>query len=284
MKNLKSTISGTTKVAGIFGFPVSHSFSPAMHNAAYRALKINAVYVPFEVKPDELAAAVKSIRALGIIGVNVTVPHKEHIIPFLDRIDPLARQIGSVNTVVNIKGALVGYNTDAEGFLKDIRSYGFNPKGKTACIIGAGGAGKAVAAALSQEGAAKIFIYDMNVTLAKKTAKRVPRARLVEQKDIKILLPKTDILINATPCGLHAGDTLPIDANLLHRGLFVYDLVYHRTTDLVRAARLRGVRAANGLGMLLNQGTRAFELMTSHAAPISCMRKELEKILSKKVR
>ena len=267
-------INGTTKTTGIFGFPVKHTFSPAMHNAAFARLALNFVYVPFEVKPGDLKKAVGSLKALGIAGVNVTIPHKEKVIPLLDGLGPLVKQIGSVNTIVNSNGKLKGYNTDAPGFLADLRSKGFNPAGKTALLFGAGGAGKAVAAALSEAGAEKIFITDGAEQKALALSKRTKGSVFLQFKGWKRKIEESDLLVNATPVGMHPGIP-PVKASDLYKSVFVYDLVYNRRTELCKECGKAGAEYSNGLGMLLNQGVIAFELITGKKAPVEVMRKAL---------
>jgi len=150
------------KIYGIFGCPVAHSLSPAMHNAAFKKMSIKAVYVPFEVKPKFLGKAIESIKALGVCGVNITIPHKEAVIRYLDSLSREAKLIGAVNTVVSNKNRLFGYNTDVFGFLKSLRQdIGFNPRNRTIFILGAGGAAKAVCFGLALEGAKRIILSDL---------------------------------------------------------------------------------------------------------------------------
>lgn len=269
------TINGETRITGLFGFPVKHSLSPAMHNAAFHHLGLNYVYVPFEVTPENIPAAVASLRSLSLSGVNVTVPHKETVIPHLDRIDPFARAVGSVNTIVNKNGKLTGYNTDAPGFVKDLKSHGFNPEGKTVILLGAGGAGKAVAAALSKAKARRIYIANNIEKQSSVLAHRTPRAVYLPLAVWKHKLAEADLLVNTTPVGMHAGDAPLATAAELKRSLFVYDVIYNRETELIKAAKKAGCRCADGLGMLLHQGALAFELWTGKPAPVEVMRKAL---------
>jgi len=270
------TINGATKITGIFGYPVEHSFSPAMHNAAFKRLGLDLVYVPFGVKPGELKKAVDSLRALGLAGVNVTIPHKEKVIPFLDALGPLVKQIGSVNTIINSNGKLTGYNTDAPGFLRDILDKGFAPSGKTALLFGAGGAGRAVAASLSRSGIKKTFITDCDALKARRLCGKTPGSVFLAFDRWKQKITESDVLINATPLGMRPGKA-PVTAPELKKGLFVYDLVYNRPTELRKECAKAGVKYSNGLGMLLQQGVLAFEYFTGKKAPVEVMRKELAK-------
>ena len=271
-------ISGSTSVVGIFGYPVKHSLSPYMQNAAFGALKLDFAYLPFEVKPGQLREAVNAVRALGLRGVNVTIPHKESVIRFLDALDPLARRIGSVNTIVNSNGSLKGYNTDAIGFIKDLKNKGFNPSNKTVMLVGAGGAGRAVASALDWAGAKNILITDMQESRARALAAGIKHAEFVGFSNWKSKTGAAALLVNATPAGMRPGKPLAA-AGELTKNIFVYDLVYNRRTELLKEAGKAGAKCANGLGMLLNQGAAAFELWTGRKAPVDLMRRTLLKNL-----
>jgi len=273
------SINGSTFITGIFGHPVTHTLSPAMHNAAFEALSINAAYLPFEVKPQELRGAVGALRLLNIKGVNVTIPHKTSVMKYLDAVDTLAKKIGSVNTIVNKGGKLAGYNTDAGGFLKDILQLGMDPKRASCLLLGAGGAGHAVAAALAQRGAKKIFIADSDGLRARKLAGRTPGAAAVAMNEWKQKLPEVSLVVNATPVGMKKSDPALLEAREIPPGIFIYDLVYQHGTRLIEQARKAKVKHASGLGMLLNQGALAFELWTGRKAPVEVMRRTLLKIL-----
>jgi shikimate dehydrogenase len=274
-------INGSTKVTGIFGYPVEHTLSPQMHNAAFAALRLHFVYVPFTVEPGTLKLAVCAVRSLGLAGVNVTVPYKEKVLGFLDRIDPLARRIGSVNTIVNREGTLYGYNTDAGGFLKDIKEKGFSPKRKRALLIGAGGAARAIAFALDQAGISTLYITSRTAARARRLAKEVRCARYITQQGIPQALADADLIVNATPLGMQADDPSPLATASIEKHHFVYDVVYHRPTRLLKGARAAGARAFNGAGMLLHQGALAFELWTGKKAPVSLMQEILTEALGK---
>jgi shikimate dehydrogenase len=272
-------ISGKSKITGIFGSPVRHTLSPAMHNAAFQHLGLDIVYVPFEVSPESLKKAVDGIRGLGLLGVNVTIPHKENVMRFLDRIDPLARAMGSVNTIVNSGGMLTGHNTDARGFLKDLASNNVKIKGETIIVIGAGGAGRAVSSALSFFGAGKMMITDKDERKARALSGNIKNAEFVPFADFTARISEAKIMVNATPIGMHKGDPSPVEAMFLHKNLFVYDVVYNRKTRLLADAQKKGIRHSDGLGMLLHQGALAFELWTKRKAPVEVMRKALRDAL-----
>ncbi|MBM4128881.1 MAG: shikimate dehydrogenase [Nitrospira sp.] len=264
-------ISGRTRITGIFGYPVEHTLSPAMHNVAFKALGLDFCYVPFLVHPDHLKDAVNGIKALNLRGVNVTIPHKETVIPFLDDIDEEAAFIGAVNTIVNDEGRLKGYNTDGRGFMKSLSEHGISPDGKDLIIVGAGGASRAISYYLSREAKA-LYIYDIE---------REKVRRLVEDlgkiRDNSFLLDEVgsteryNIIINATPLGLKDEDPLPFETTLLKPGQVVCDLIYKKTKLLKEASR-KGSFILDGLGMLLWQGIFAFELWTGKRPPAEIMR------------
>jgi shikimate dehydrogenase len=233
--------------------------------------------MPFEIKPENLKNSVDSIKVLGIAGVNITIPHKESVMQYLDRIDPLAKKIGSVNTIVNNNGVLTGYNTDGKGFLKDLSLNGINPKGKTVLLIGAGGAGRALAGVLSLAGAKKIFITDQDQNRAKKLSASINKAEFEPFKTCHKRIQEADILINATPIGMHKGDPSIIKMEHLNKNIFIYDVIYNRKTLLLEYAKKVKARHSGGLGMLLYQGAFAFELWTNKKAPVTIMKKELLK-------
>ncbi|MBC8476719.1 MAG: shikimate dehydrogenase, partial [Dehalococcoidia bacterium] len=172
-------ITGKTRICGIIGDPVEHSMSPVMHNAAFEALGLDYVYLPFHVQGEELKEAINGIRALNIVGLNVTIPHKMAVIPFLDKLDPLAERMGAVNTIANENGALAGYNTDASGFLQALRAQGIEPDGKSIVILGAGGAAKGISFILAGAGANLVIL---NRTLSRAEELASPIARDYHQK------------------------------------------------------------------------------------------------------
>lgn len=277
------TINGKTKIFGIIGCPVTHSLSPAIHNAAFKKLGLNGAYAAFDVEPKCLGSAIEGVKALGIGGVNVTIPHKEAVIKYLDNLSYEAGLIGAVNTIVNKKGRLAGHNTDIFGFLKSLREdLGFYPKGRAAFIIGAGGAAKAAAFGLAMAGAGRVVLTDKADEKALELACDVELKTKCEcialktnSRGIADMILNSQLLVNAAPCGMHGGDPISVKADFLHKGLCVFDLVYNRETKLVKAARRKGIKACGGLNMLLYQGARAFELWTGRKAPVSVMRKAL---------
>lgn len=279
MKNKKDK-----QLYGLIGYPVKHSFSAFMHNAAFAHYKMNAEYQLFEVSPEELDEFFKkTIVEIGIKGFNVTVPHKERAVAYLDgEKELLVKIIGAVNTIrVEPNGSLSGFNTDAGGFLRDLEEQGATVADKNVFLLGAGGGAKAVAFAIMNQLPKKLSILDIDSAKAQELAKRIKHfypsvaietAMRVEDLDIG----KADILINATPVGMKPEDPLLVKKEWLRPELFVYDLIYNPIeTKLLKIAREVGCRCANGLGMLLYQGCLAFEHWTQKQAPVDVMRKAL---------
>ncbi|MCE5194200.1 MAG: shikimate dehydrogenase [Nitrospiraceae bacterium] len=267
-------ISAKTKVIALFGYPVEHSLSPSMHNTAFKHLKLDFCYVCFSVKPDELKNAAKAIKALSLTGVNVTVPHKEKIMPFLDEIDAEAAFIGAVNTVVNENGKLKGYNTDGRGFMKSVSKAGITVKNKRVLVIGAGGASRAVCYYLGQK-ALKLIIFDVNNKKSNNLANDLKEIspNIHSIKEITNL-EDIDLIINATPLGLKNSDPMPLDIKLIKRNHIVCDLIYKKTKFLASASK-KGCKTMSGLGMLLWQGVFAFELWTGKKPPVDLMKKAI---------
>lgn len=289
MKNIP--ISGKTKVYGVMGYPISHTFSPMMHNAAFEKLGIDAVYVSFAVRPDEIKKAIAGIKTLGLSGLNLTIPHKEICMPYLDELSVEADAMKAVNTIVNQDGKLVGYNTDGRGFVRALKSFlQFDTNRKAAFLFGAGGAGKAVAVQLAIEGSNEIYITDISAEQSRRLAanlkKKFPKCKvkmfLAHQKsEIERAIVDCDLLINATPCGMKHTDPVVVNPKALHKKLVVCDLVYNPAqTKLLAEAKKRNLKTMNGLGMLLYQGVIAFELWTGKKAPVEVMYEALVKQLS----
>jgi len=281
------SISGKTKVCGIIGDPIEHTMSPVMHNAAFKKLGLNFVYLPFRVKKEALSRAVDGVRALNIKGLNVTIPHKVAIIPFLDKLDPLAEKIGAINTIVNDGGVLTGYNTDATGFLQALLEQGVEPEGKTTVILGAGGASRGISFILAERGAHLVILNrqsgraeDLAQRIAKVFEKEVKALALSEENLAKVLA-KADILVNTTSVGMNPDiDETPIPARLLKPSLIVFDIVYNPVrTRLLKEAEAADAKTINGLEMLVWQGAMAFEKWTGRKAPLDLMKREAVKAL-----
>ena len=294
------------KIYGLIGYPVKHSFSPIMHNAAFRYLGIDAEYRLFSIKPEELEKfflkdiTVKDtngndVHAKDILGFNVTIPHKERSLDFvsLDSESAYLSQIGAINTVVRRDGICQGFNTDIAGFQWHLTEKNFfNPQGKQAAILGAGGAGRAVAYVLAKTRVSKIVIFDIDNQKSKGVVDMVkslfsqPQVSCVDAIEQLDLLNK-DLLVNATPIGLKQTDPCLVKPQMLHNELFVYDLIYNPLeTKLLALARKAGASASNGLGMLQYQGALSFQLFTGGQAPIDkifrimgqALRQEIDKL------
>lgn len=277
-------ITGETRLLGLLGDPVSHSLSPRMHNMAFAQLGLPYVYLAFKANESELPAAVAGMRALNAKGFNLTMPDKKAIIPLLDEVTPEARMIGSVNTVVNRDGKLVGYNTDGKGFVRDLLEHGVSIKGKRILMGGAGGAARAVAIQLALDGAAELVV--INRTLEKAVEIRDVIARDISSCKVEALelnedrlrakLVGADIFINSTALGMHPNEDSCIlsGPDLLRPSLVVADFIYNpRKTKLLRMAEQAGCTAINGLGMLLWQGAEAFNIWTGADMPVSLVKK-----------
>ncbi len=275
-----TAIGAATKLIGLLGHPVSHSRSPAMHNAAFASQGLDFVYLAFDVPVDDLWAAVAGLRALGAVGANVTVPHKERVISLLDDVDPLALRTGAVNTIVNRDGRLVGHNSDIHGFLSALESgWGRGPAGIRCLVVGAGGAARAVIAGLSSGGAAEIWVYNRTESRARELCREasawsdVP-LRVLNESDLLSFGPQADLIVNATSVGLDdrvKGTPVPVD--ILHGGQTVMDIVCStHTTPLLAAADMRGAVALDGYEMLVQQAARSYELWTGRTAPVQLMR------------
>ena len=271
---------GTTRVLGVIGHPVSHSLSPAMHNAAIRALNIDYVYVPFHVLPENLGSAIGGVRSLEIAGINVTIPHKERVIEYLDEVDDHALAIRSVNTVTNSDGRLRGDSTDGPGFIRSAEAAWGRIDGCRALILGAGGSAKAVAFALAGIGCEIVVAnrtYQRAVELVEAmnpaAGGRKPRAVELERDALAAEIAGSDLLVNTTSVGMHP-DTggIPLPTDLIRPGLLVYDLVYNPLrTRLIEEAESRGAKAVSGLKMLVYQGALSFEMWTGIEPPVDVM-------------
>lgn len=266
-------ITGKTKVIGIFGDPVEHSLSPVIHNAAFEYLGLDYCYVAFHVKKDSLKDAVQAIRALNLVGVNITVPHKESVIEYLDELSEEAEQIGAVNTILNKESFLKGFNTDAKGFVSSLQEAGVSLENKNVLILGAGGASKAVVYSLLKE---KCRIYIFNRTIAKAQAikdrfSNIGFLEVIEAIE-KNFIEKIDIIINTTSLGLKKDDPMPLNPQHLKPEHIYCDIVYPETR-LMKEAEKIGCKVIGGTGMLIWQAAFAFEIWTGKTAPIAIMKK-----------
>lgn len=283
-------ISGKTRICALIGDPVEHTLSPIIHNAAFQHLSLDYVYVAFNVRAEHLGEAVLGIKRLGIYGLNVTMPHKISIIKHLDRLDEEARRVGSVNTVLNRDGRLIGYTTDGIGALKALKYAGVDPSGKKIVILGAGGASRSISFKLA-EYADELVILNRTVERAEALANEIcgafggsvnVRAGGLTDERLKMELEGADILINATSVGMRPNENeTPVKRGLLHGDLVVFDLVYDPLeTRLLREARLMGAKTVDGLWMLIHQGAESFKIWTGIEAPVEVMREAALKRMS----
>ncbi|EPD1732242.1 shikimate dehydrogenase [Enterococcus hirae] len=283
-------ISGKTKLTGFFAKPASHSLSPLMHNLAFSHWGIDAVYLTFEVDQTNLRQAVESIRTLDMLGVNVSMPNKTAVLAYLDQLSPEAELIGAVNTIVHQEQRLIGYNTDGMGFVRSVNETGHPIKNQKIVVLGAGGAAKAIVVQMALEGAQEITIYKrLNATflplkeyfvkVSEKTGCPIRLHDYADESQLALDLSQANLLINATDIGMGSKkDQLPIaDVKLLHSQLAVFDLIYSPSeTRLIQEAKKMGIKAYNGLGMLIHQGAIAFELWTHREMPVQNIREQLE--------
>ena len=269
-----AVITGATRVAAVIGSPVRHSLSPALHNAAFAALGLDWVYLAFEVPEGRGAEAIGAMRTLGLGGLSVTMPHKAAVHDAVDERTPVAAALGAVNCVFRRDDRIVGDNTDGAGFVDALRlDEGIEVAGRRCVVVGAGGAGRAVAHAVAVAGAAVVAIVNRSPAPAARAVQIVgDRGRAGTVDDI----PTADLVVNATPVGMGdgtaAGGATPVDPELLRAGQVVVDLVYQpETTALLRAARARGAVAVTGVGMLVHQAAHAFRRWTGLEPPLAPM-------------
>ena len=280
----------THKTYGIMGHPVKHSLSPAMQNAAFNALGIDAEYFVYDVEQGDLENFLDDSKSRNISGLNVTIPHKIKVKEYLERrgsLDEAAKKLGAVNTIKVTPGGLCGYNTDGAGFYRSlVEDLKFPPEGRTVFVLGAGGAASAVVMYLGNA-PQRIYVFDVDKDkvedLKSRYGKYYEARRFVTVKDSALrdeALEGSDLLINATPLGMNESDPSPVDSSFLHAGMHVYDLVYNRpSTELVKEAMRAKCHVVTGLGMLLYQGAISFEIWTGLKAPIDVMRKALREAL-----
>lgn len=266
---------------------MEHSLSPAMHNAAFRRLRLDAIYVPFHVRPSDLEEAMAGVRVLGISGLNVTVPHKEAIIPLLDGLSVEARTLGAVNTIVRRGPRLLGHNTDSRGFRASLEAARIDVIGRSCLVIGAGGGACAVAAALMGARCRELIVVNRTVRRAERLVERLRRrARVLRAAPWSVLtdrdlLGRVDMVVNCTPVGLGGQELDALAYDATGRGCVFVDLVYGPTpTPFLARARRLGRRTLDGLGMLLHQGALAFTLWTGREAPLATMAAALHRARS----
>jgi shikimate dehydrogenase len=277
-------ISARTRLLAVLGHPVGHSLSPAIHNAALQARGFDAVYLAFDVEPHMLREAIEGLRAVNFLGANLTIPHKEHGLELVDALDPLAARVGAINTIVNDQGCLWGHNTDIAGFAASLEL--LRPSGALGarCVVaGAGGAARAVVAALCAGGATQIWLTNRSARRAHELCEAArawgtAECEVISPDALATVVPEADVIVNATSVGLGTlvkESAIPVD--ILHSRHVVVDLVYGpHPTYLVEQAVARGAVAIDGREMLVRQAARSFELWTGLSAPVEVMRSGLE--------
>ena len=290
MTNDKVVISGKTKLLGVIGHPVEHSLSPVMHNAAIAHLGLDYVYLPLAVKPENLQAAIQGFEAIGLTGFNITIPHKQAILPFLSSISPIARAVGAVNTVWRTDAGWAGTNTDVEGFLAPLLTHNRNWSQTVAVILGNGGAARAVVAGCAELGCAEIYVVGRNIQTVEEFCNSWGNSALADKLAGKLyactrdklpdLIARTDLLVNTTPVGMHPHvDQSPLsldEVSLLAKGAIAYDLIYTpRPTQFLQQAKQQGAIAIDGLEMLVQQGAAALKIWLQQPAPVDIMRQAL---------
>jgi len=285
-------INSETKIVGLIGHPISHSFSPFIHNLAFDLLGLNYRYLTFDVLPENLKDALRGIVALGIKGVNVTIPHKESVIANLDDVSAEARIVGAVNTIVNDSGRLVGYNTDVYGFTESVRKYKDRIANATVFIFGAGGSARAVIYSLvTNFQPERIIITNRNISRAEGVARYFSQVLGYKNFEVKEFffpdiagdIKSSALVINTTPIGMHPNiNDLPVQNDeIFHEGQIVYDLVYNPPmTKFLKVAKNKGAEVVSGVEMLILQAEKAFNLWTGKEMPVQ----EVQKFLIQKLK
>lgn len=285
-------ISGETRLVGFFASPARHSISPKMHNLAFKNRGIDARYLAFDVQPEHLLTSIEAIRSLGLLGVNLSMPHKQNVLPLLDELSTGAQLIGAVNTIVNHQGKLIGHNTDGTGFMRSLEELDLDIRGKEITILGAGGAATAIICQAALDGVQTINIISRKSANFAKMAQKIKeiekltscQLRLIEATDkgaITEACGRSCLLINGTNVGMGEleGQIPMIEISDLRADLAVSDIIYHPAeTQLLRESKKIGAKTMNGLGMLIYQGAVAFELWTNETMPIDLVKTALLKL------
>jgi shikimate dehydrogenase len=273
-------INAATRLCAVFGSPIRHSASPAMHNAAFAELGLNWRYLAFEVDPKNLRTAIEGARAMNFAGLNLTVPHKLLAVDMVDELDASAKTWGAVNTIKFENGRAIGFNTDADAIVTSLREdLKIELLGKKVLLLGAGGAGRTAALKLAAEKVGELFLVNRTRSKAEDIANEIKKQFPVLKVSVDYPQGKMDLVLNATSLGLKPDDASPVDEKLfpLKNAGAVYDMIYRPAeTPLLAAAKKAGCKTANGLGMLLHQGAKAFEIWTGKPAPLAVMRRALE--------
>ncbi|MEO1375471.1 MAG: shikimate dehydrogenase [Cyanobacteria bacterium J06635_10] len=284
-------ITGTTKLLGVIGHPVEHSLSPLMHNAALAKLGLNYVYLPFPIEPQNLAKALDGFAAIGVVGFNATIPHKQVIIPLLSQIEPIAQAVGAVNTVIRQDDRWIGTNTDVEGFIAPLRSRGEDWSQIAAVVLGNGGAARAVVAGCAQLGCASIHVVGRNLQKLSefrdswKDSPWQVNLQIHQWDSLPQIIKNANLLINTTPIGMYPNlENSPLDRELfahLPKGAIAYDLIYTPSpTKFLQYAAAYDATAIDGLEMLVQQGAAALKIwLQRESVPVDVMRQTLQQQL-----
>jgi shikimate dehydrogenase len=273
-------INNDTILMGVIGNPIGHSLSPLMHNQAVERLGLNYIYLPFKVDPARLGEAIEAVRALGLRGINVTIPFKEKVIPYLDEISAEAQACGAVNLIKNEQGRLIGFNTDGKGFLASLADEGVSHINR-ALFIGAGGAARSLAYELAQSGVNRLDFLDIDLAKAQTIASLVSSSTdclgtsyLMSEELFSDLCKQADLIINCTPLGMFPNQDVPVcSMHNVSSHTVVYDLVYNPlTTRFIAMAQKKQLKTINGVSMLVHQGAIAFEILTGAKPPIALMK------------
>ncbi|MEI5992570.1 shikimate dehydrogenase [Candidatus Enterococcus mansonii] len=287
---MENTITGHTRLAALFATPIRHSVSPMIHNTAFQALGIDAVYLAFEVGTDGLEKAIDSIRNLDMLGANLSMPNKIAAVEYMDELSEAARLIGAVNTITNIDGALTGHNTDGTGFMRSLEDIDVDIIGKKITIIGAGGAATAIIVQAALDGVKEITVYNRKdefyenikeklAYISENTKCSITLNDLADKDKLAKDVKESTLLLNATGVGMKPLENqTPIqDFSIIRPDLAVCDVIYTpQETEFLKQARLRGAKTNNGLGMLLYQGAAAFEKWTEKEMPIAIVKPIIE--------
>ena len=260
MKNINSQ----TKILGIFGHPIGHSLSPIIHNKWFKKYNLNCIYTAFDILPKNLKSAINSIKPLNIVGINITVPHKVNVMKYLDFTDSNAKNIGSVNTIVNKNNKLFGYNSDYEGFIKDLKANNITLKNKKVLVIGAGGAAKAIVYALNKLKTKKVFLTSRTISKAYSISRKYSNIQVIDITKISDdFLNDIDCLINCSTCGMKKNDILPFEIKNYNRNIIFYDIIYNKLTPFKNFALKNKIKYFSGEGMLVYQAAVSFHKWTN---------------------
>lgn len=283
-----------TKLTGLLGYPLQHTLSPLLYNCAYEYERLNWCYLPLPVKKADFSDALVGVKALGFVGVNITMPYKETSLQYMDELDSFAELIGAINTVHIVGGRCIAYNTDARGFVQSLQHDAcFDPTHKKVVIIGAGGAAKAVTMALASERVSQISVLNRTLQKAVELTEAIEKnyretsvCAINFDHELESIIGNADLIINATPVGMEQDmAACPIPTDSFHASQLVFDLVYNPPkTKLLQEAEKRGARIINGLGMLIYQAASAFEIWTGRPAPIDHLKKVLTEAIGLKGR